>query len=163
MKMKLKEKKPRSKKKLNDRPKYKILKSQSNSLKMTVKRAVQEQLDKSVSKLLNENISLTNETITLEEDDVESSDLEKSVKTFRNDARAKQSKNTHTVENEKVIITKIESKQSTTVNGEENDHERGAQARAQGEQDPQDPSVQDRGAEVVTLRDPTRDPQNPLN
>ena len=67
--------------------------------------------------------------------------------TDKNDAGAKILKNTQTVENCKV--TPME------------DPQRGAQASAQGEQDPQGPSVQERGAEVVTLRDMSRDPQYP--
>ena len=65
-------KKSKSSPKLQTKPKYKILKS--DSLKMTVKKAVQQRLDKSVQKLiLNESIqdyspSPSKEVITLEEE-----------------------------------------------------------------------------------------------
>ena len=52
-----------------DRPSYKILKTNRNSLRITVKKAVQHELDRSL-KQLNENASLTSaieEEITLDE------------------------------------------------------------------------------------------------
>ena len=114
------ERKSKNSKFLKERPRYKILKSHSNSLKMTVKRAVQEQLDKSVSKLLNDNISLVNDTITLEEDDesepVEASE-DKSV-SVHNYAGAKSSKLIHTVE-DKVTLSKDEFEESTKVRVQE--------------------------------------------